>query len=214
MPRKSNAKERRAEIAHALFRCIARRGYLNTSTRDIAREANLNQGLIHYYFESKEDILQTMAEDVYCRSLKAFEQYAHKYASVPPRERLTLISKFLHKKVADDKDLARVFHELWSLAHTNERVNESLQSFYRLYRKYLAEILSDVFKDLALDTDDARDLADILISLGGGASVLRSVGPRGLSLSRMTKLTTRLLESFFGLEESSKTFIYRGGQEQ
>lgn len=211
MPRKSNAKERRAEIAHALFRCIARRGYLKTTTRDIAREANLNQGLIHYYFESKEDILQAMAEDIYLRSLQEFEHYAKNFASMPPREKLTLISRFLHEEVADDKETARVFNELLGLAQNDERVKKSLRKFYRLYRKYVTDILSEVFEDLALDTDDAGDLADILISLGEGASVLRFAGTRGVSLSRMAKLTTRILESFFGLEEQKGLQEEEGG---
>jgi len=46
MGRKSLAKERRVEIAHGLYRCIAKQGYANTTVRDIARETDIALGVL------------------------------------------------------------------------------------------------------------------------------------------------------------------------
>ncbi|MFC3100614.1 TetR/AcrR family transcriptional regulator [Altererythrobacter lauratis] len=46
-------KERILDEAELAF---AKTGFAGTSTRDIAKQANVNQGLIRYYFESKEQL--------------------------------------------------------------------------------------------------------------------------------------------------------------
>ncbi len=56
MPRKSS-KERRAEIVDALLRVMADQGYAKATTAKIAEEAGLTQGLIHYHFKSKQEVL-------------------------------------------------------------------------------------------------------------------------------------------------------------
>ena len=49
--------DKETEIIVAAFRCIAEVGIAATSTRAVARRARLNQGSIHYYFQSKEELL-------------------------------------------------------------------------------------------------------------------------------------------------------------
>lgn len=201
MGRKNLSTVRREEITQALFRCIAKKGYLNTPVREIAREAGVNTGIIHHYFDSKEDILYRMTEDTHSKYWQAFTHFTEKHKSKPPRERLVLFTGFLLTKISGDKDLAKVFHELWNLAHHDQKLNESLRKFYRRYRKDLAGFVGKLLEEFGIDTDDARDLTDVLISVSEGACVLWFVDPRGVSLSRMSKLTTRLLESFIGLDD-------------
>jgi AcrR family transcriptional regulator len=48
---------RRSKIVHAAANVLGRQGYGATSLKDVAREAGVAPGLLHYYFESKEDLL-------------------------------------------------------------------------------------------------------------------------------------------------------------
>jgi AcrR family transcriptional regulator len=48
---------RRTKIVRAAARVLGRQGYGATSLKDVAREAGVAPGLLHYYFESKEDLL-------------------------------------------------------------------------------------------------------------------------------------------------------------
>ena len=59
MPRPSNTDERRAQIADALKRVMARKGYDGATVNDIAAEADLTPGLVHYHFRNKLEILLT-----------------------------------------------------------------------------------------------------------------------------------------------------------
>jgi AcrR family transcriptional regulator len=48
---------RRSQIVHAAAAVLGRQGYSATSLKDVAREARVAPGLLHYYFESKEELL-------------------------------------------------------------------------------------------------------------------------------------------------------------
>lgn len=48
---------RRTQIIRAAAKVLGRRGYAATSLKDVAREAHVAPGLLHYYFESKEELL-------------------------------------------------------------------------------------------------------------------------------------------------------------
>ncbi len=192
---------RRAEIAEALFRCIAKQGYANTTVRDIAREANVRPGIIHHYFDSKEDILCNMTGGAYDRTRKANEAFERKIDRKPPREQIAMYTRFLITKIAGDKEITKVFQELYPIAHHNPKLNESLREFYGRYRKGTTEDISGVLERLDLDTADAKDLADLLICINEGATILYSVDPKRFSLSRIATLTIRVLDSFLGMED-------------
>lgn len=54
---KRNTSVRRSEIVDALLRVMADRGWANATINKIAAEAKITPGLIHYHFQSKQEIL-------------------------------------------------------------------------------------------------------------------------------------------------------------
>ena len=57
MARPSNTGRRREELVGGLLRVMASRGYGGATIAEIAREAGLPPGIVHYHFESKKAIL-------------------------------------------------------------------------------------------------------------------------------------------------------------
>lgn len=53
---------RRGQIIRAAATVLARQGYGGTSLKDVAREAGVAPGLLHYYFESKQALLLEVVE--------------------------------------------------------------------------------------------------------------------------------------------------------
>ncbi|MEL6320482.1 MAG: helix-turn-helix domain-containing protein [Cyanobacteria bacterium J06626_14] len=53
---------RRDHILQAAIRCFCRLGYHGTTMRDIFAEAELSAGAVYNYFQSKEEIIQAVAE--------------------------------------------------------------------------------------------------------------------------------------------------------
>ena len=57
MPRPSNRRQRRAQILEAFARVVARQGYTGATIPQVAEQAGLAPGLIHYHFENKQELL-------------------------------------------------------------------------------------------------------------------------------------------------------------
>lgn len=74
MARPSNTAERRAQITAALIKVMAKRGYDRASVADVAREAGLTPGLVHYHFESKQEILLAVLKDLVARHLAGLDR--------------------------------------------------------------------------------------------------------------------------------------------
>jgi AcrR family transcriptional regulator len=53
---------RKNQILTAATAIFAEKGYMQTSTREIAKKANLSEGLIYTYFESKDHLLLALLE--------------------------------------------------------------------------------------------------------------------------------------------------------
>ncbi|MQA99208.1 MAG: TetR family transcriptional regulator [Actinobacteria bacterium] len=56
-------RDRREDILQASLHLFAERGFHGTSMRDIAREADITEGLIYHYFESKRDLFGAIIEE-------------------------------------------------------------------------------------------------------------------------------------------------------
>ena len=59
----THRRDRREDILEASLHLFAERGFHGTSMRDIAREADITEGLIYHYFESKRDLFSAIIEE-------------------------------------------------------------------------------------------------------------------------------------------------------
>src|SRR5438045_3908441 len=51
-------------IKETAKRILFQKGYLNATTQEIADEAGINRALIHYYFRSREKLMDTLIQEV------------------------------------------------------------------------------------------------------------------------------------------------------
>ena len=56
--------QRRQELVEAAFRTIARLGIRRATTREICAEAGMQQGIFHYCFRSKQELMRVMVVDM------------------------------------------------------------------------------------------------------------------------------------------------------
>jgi AcrR family transcriptional regulator len=62
------------QILDAASRCFAKSGFAGTTIQDIATEAGLTKSMVHYYFESKQSLIQELQAFVYERHLTAVKE--------------------------------------------------------------------------------------------------------------------------------------------
>jgi AcrR family transcriptional regulator len=56
-PRQVKKEEKIEKVLAAALSLLAKKGYENTTINDIADEAQISRGLLHYYFKDKEDLV-------------------------------------------------------------------------------------------------------------------------------------------------------------
>jgi TetR/AcrR family transcriptional repressor of bet genes len=100
MPRPSNTEERRAQIVRGMRRVLAKVGYERASIADIARAAGLTQGLVHYHFKNKLEILETLAADLVATRAALLDR---KLADADPRRALDVFIDH-HLRPGEDAD--------------------------------------------------------------------------------------------------------------
>ena len=66
-----SAEERRHALIEAAIAVMKREGVANTSTRDIVAEADMQIGVFHYCFESKEQLVRAVMDRISQRSYSA-----------------------------------------------------------------------------------------------------------------------------------------------
>src|ERR671915_2009203 len=56
-------RDRREDILQASLHLFAEKGFHGTSMRDIARSADITEGLIYHYFENKRDLFRAIIDE-------------------------------------------------------------------------------------------------------------------------------------------------------
>ncbi len=107
MPRPSNTEQRRRQIIAALVKVMAKRGYDGASVADIASAARLSPGLVHYHFESKQEILLAALDELVARHDAGLDARLGQVGGDPRREIDAFIDFHLARgKEADPQALA------------------------------------------------------------------------------------------------------------
>ena len=74
--------ETRIEIIDAAMELFANKGYHETTMSDVVEASNTSKGTVYYYFDNKQELFETMINDVISRLYNSFERIAEKDCSV------------------------------------------------------------------------------------------------------------------------------------
>jgi len=125
--RRSVAKleERRAELARSALETVARRGFANTSLRDIATDSPYSHGVLHYYFADKWALV------AHC--LTMFHEYRSEFlaalghADLTAEEFRAATAKTVADGVRDNTSGYVVWYDLRSQPGIDESVAETIE---------------------------------------------------------------------------------------
>ena len=106
MARTEPAVDKRRMILDAAVRVFARQGFHTCRVSDIADEAGVAYGLVYHYFQSKDEVLDTLFLERWDILLRAIQQVDGE--DIPPREKLYAITSFIVDSYRHDPDLMKV----------------------------------------------------------------------------------------------------------
>ncbi|WP_434521488.1 TetR/AcrR family transcriptional regulator [Halorubrum sp. AS12] len=163
----SDAPSAAEEIMDGVYSALRAHGYADLTMQDIADECSKSKSLLHYHYDTKEDLLVAFLEYIVSDS----EERIAARAADPPVERLVqFIGWFVF---APDETDREAFHiallELRTQGPFNERIREQLARSDRLLRGTVADILADgietgVFRDV-----DVEETAAMIVATLDGA---------------------------------------------
>jgi AcrR family transcriptional regulator len=106
MARTEPAVDKRRLILDAGVRVFARQGFHTCRVSDIADEAGVAYGLVYHYFDSKDQILDTLFLERWDILLRAIGEVDAQ--TIPAREKLYAIASFIVDSYRHDPDLMKV----------------------------------------------------------------------------------------------------------
>jgi TetR/AcrR family fatty acid metabolism transcriptional regulator len=100
------AVDKRRVILDAAVRVFARQGFHTCRVSDIADEAGVAYGLVYHYFQSKDEVLDTLFLERWEVMLETIREIDKR--EVPAREKLETIASFIVDSYRHDPDLMKV----------------------------------------------------------------------------------------------------------
>jgi TetR/AcrR family transcriptional regulator, transcriptional repressor of bet genes len=197
--RPSNTEERRTQLVRALMRVIVRYGYAGASIQEIAKEAGMRPGLIHYHFESKQEILLTLFSHLELVVGARLEAQIQKLGAGHAREAEldALIDAFL----ALDKRTDQLAVACWTIISAEAVHNAELRQLYlqtiRQHQDRIEELLRRALPAAKLAKLDIKAAsASILAAIHGSfllASAAPGVVPKGSAAASVKRMVHGLL---------------------
>jgi AcrR family transcriptional regulator len=163
------------QILVAARQVLAREGYSATTIRQVAAEAGVSRGLLHYYFANKEELL---ARVVRSNVETSQELVAAMFASCTTAGDLAAgLCGALRTMLRRSPEFFNLFFESWALARQSPIVAEELQQLYRHFREAMATGLAELA---------ARAVIAPAVPIDGLAAVVTAVVD-GLGLQLITE---------------------------
>ncbi|WP_128906701.1 TetR/AcrR family transcriptional regulator [Halorubrum amylolyticum] len=165
------------EIMDGVYRALRAHGYADVTMRDIADECSKSKSLLHYHYDTKEDLLVAFLDHVISDS----EERIAAHASDPPAERLAgFIGWFVFDPEAVDRE---AFHiallELRTQGPFNEPIREQLTRSDRLLRGTVVDILESGIEEGVFRDVDVEETAALLVATLDGARTRQITMSRG-----------------------------------
>ncbi len=101
-----SAADKRQMILDAAVRVFARQGFHTARVSDIADDAGVAYGLVYHYFDSKDEVLDTLFLERWNLLLDAIREVDG--GDAPPRDKLYAITSFIVDSYRHDPDVMKV----------------------------------------------------------------------------------------------------------
>jgi TetR/AcrR family transcriptional regulator, transcriptional repressor of bet genes len=172
-------RERREQIVRAAYDVATGEGLRSITIRSVAMEAEISPGLVLFHFESKENLIQAVADWV-ISTTTVLHVGPDILAIEDPLERLLTLLRQEMRRLTSEPKRIRVFFELWNAGLRDRRLGGPIQQELARYRQAFRPMVEEA---LAADperfggvTVDA--LTAVAVSFIKGAAVQSMIEPR------------------------------------
>jgi AcrR family transcriptional regulator len=174
-PRKLDS-EKAQRIVAAMHASVGRRGAAGSTFDQVAQEAGVSRGLLHYYFGSKEALLvEVVRRDCELR----IESLEHDLAEAHSLDEIVAaLRTSLEAFVNEEPGAQALVYEMLSASRHSEDLRVEMAELYRKWRDALARVLSE--KEGSGEVrlrGEPEAVASVLFALGDGLELQLNSDP-------------------------------------
>ncbi|WP_203287917.1 TetR/AcrR family transcriptional regulator [Metabacillus sp. cB07] len=176
-------QDKRKLIINAAYRVFAQKGYENASIKDIASEASITPGLIHYYFKNKEELLLSVQHNLQ-------EEYHRQYAEKTKQDiHFHDVLQEIKCRAEKDPDWYRFRYEIYSIGLQNKEIQIEAAQLLKNGRQSLSEPLNMMFGE------EAEEMASLLLACFDGLA-LQKIMDREFDIDRSYELLETIIVKY------------------
>jgi AcrR family transcriptional regulator len=172
-----SAQQRAQQIVDAASRVMCRKGYGGTTMKDIAAEAGITPGLIHYYFDSKEDLLLAVARSL-CEHMRGDAEEAFAAAGEQPPIARAYAALEATKAHLSRPDQQRLLMETITLSLAEPRMKQQLTALYEDLIETTSAMVDELNHQVPTPLPvPVRDYASVIVATIDGLALQKLLDP-------------------------------------
>jgi AcrR family transcriptional regulator len=181
---RQRSDEKARQILEAARTCLTQRGYASTTVSQVAAEAGVSRGLLHYYFESKEDMLVQVVHHSLDPTLQLLGPLLTSSSSAA--EMASGLSAATRALILSDPAIFTLVFEAWVVARQSEPIADELRQLFERFRGAMETGLAGVQARGLISTDQTpAQLAMLITGLLDGLALQLVLDP-GLAAEEST----------------------------
>ena len=184
----TRSADTRTKILEAAFQILARQGYENTSIKDIAEEAGVAQGLVHYHFKSKQQLVLAVLAEV-CREMEFGDAQGAAGAQAA-------YEKFKNMLKGSQATHA-LYIQLIAMGLHDKELGAGVLNFVRQDRAHIEDIARQVLAEREADPRPARAIASVVEAAVLGIMVQNLIDPEFNAEEAVDALNAMSLSAVF-----------------
>ena len=159
---------------------VAERGAAGSTFEQVAGEAGVSRGLLHYYFGTKERLLvEVVRRDTEIRVARLDEALARRRGD----DVLDVLVSSLTDMIENEPGFFLLLYELFSAGRRNAEIQHEVGQLFDRTRSHVAEVLEAKEGEGVLDLrHDAESIVSFLFAVGDGFA-LQSLSDPGRDIS-------------------------------
>lgn len=190
----SHLEGKKGQILLGAFKSIVEIGIASTTIRSIATYANVNSGIIHYYFGNKNEIISQVLEMCYYNAILNVETIFG--SNLSPKDKINKLFDLGISLSRDRQEEWIVLTSIW--AHSLSGNTELQLQHQKLNRRFQAAMLK-ILKNTSIkwDVGDGKDIAMLMVGAMHGIAFQQTLNPKKFNPEKPINLLRKLILQAF-----------------
>lgn len=176
-------------ILQTASRLMMEKGVTETSLADIAREAGISKGTLHYYFPSKSDLIYDVTQEHFSVVSSSLIGWANNYRGQISFAELikVVLNSFLEAETRTKLHL----YLLQEAVLNNEQLRARFQDSYREWRGLIKDELDRQINLLGFSDQEAKAVSFLIVAVIDGLIIQHIVGGEVIPVEDIAKYLGR-----------------------